>query len=446
MESTNRPLQSQFFRPGNLRFEYDCNAGYFRHNYDRDLHMFVLWERAKPEWDTILRSISQRFSLIQVFSNRWSKEHVSNNFLRLYGSAPNNALSEALTKERRDAVGEGEFLLIVVEDSKPVYGFEQTFSGKVEMVNRNITAAKAEYRKIAGGGIRIHSSNSIAEFFRDCTLLLGIDLLQGVLESEPSSDRTTLAQDLAGTDGWGSVAQLLAHLLPSTNYLVLRNFEDLPNIKLSPDTDLDVLVHDAEDFAAIANAQVSVERFGKFSCNAKIGDKYLRLDVRFVGDGYYDTRWQDAMLRGNLLHMNIAPIPSAEDHFFSLLYHVKLHKPAVSTHYADRLSRLAREIGLDNFDPESAGDNARSAKLLAGYLCYRHYDRTTPKDPFLSVNLPFSRLLSKQGVLWEREARQDESLVASIVCRMPLIWRLKGKPLTFLTKAHRYVRTRFFAG
>lgn len=335
---------------------------------------------------------------------------------------------------------------MVVEDLSPVYGFEQTFSGKVELVNTNITAAKAGYRKIAGGGIRIHSSNSLAEFFRDCTLILGIERLRNVIESPPSSGITVLEQDLAGTNGWQSSDELFEHLLPSVDYVALRNFESLPDIELYPGADLDVLVRNAENFAAVANAPVSVERYGKFACDVKIGRDSLKFDVRCIGDGYYDPRWQDAILRDARLHMQSVPVPSAEDHFFGLLYHVKLHKKNVSEQYVKKISDLAIGMGLKNFNYESVVNDGESAKLIAGYLCCKNYERTTPKDPFLSINFPFARLMSKQGIMWKREVRRDEALVASIVGRMPLLWRLRGGALYFLSKAYRYVRTRVFIG
>jgi hypothetical protein len=194
-----RPVSA--FRPGRLRYRHDAQLGAFAHNYERDLHMFVLWESAREQWPAIVQDIARHFTLLDIRHITWPTSQVDDNFLRLYGSPPQGGTGTHF--KRKEIVGAGTFAVVTVEDPAPRYIYDRTFSKKVELVNRAIVEAKARYRSLTGGGFRVHSSNSLGEFFRDMTLLVGAEELTRLLARvEPyAAEPAITATSLAGADG-----------------------------------------------------------------------------------------------------------------------------------------------------------------------------------------------------------------------------------------------------
>lgn len=411
------------FRPGELRYRHDAQRGAFAHNYERDLHMFVLWEHACEQWPAIVQDITQHFTVLDIRHITWPTAHVDDNFLRLYAAPPQRGTGTHF--KRKEIVGAGTFAVVTVEDRAPRYIYDRTFSKKVELVNRAIVEAKARYRDWTGGGFRVHSSNSLGEFFRDMTLLVGADeLTRLIARTEPyAGEPAVVAASLAGADGWPSLQALFEHLVRGVDCMVLRNFEQLPASLLAGDADIDALCRSPHDVAAIANATVRVDANGKFACETLVGGAPLPMDLRFVGDGYYDAAWQSDMLARAQLRNGCVLVPAPEDHFFSLLYHAKLHKRAVKPTYGPRLAELAQAIGLPSYAGCNLADDATAAGLLAGYLAAGHYRASVPLDVWVDYHAAFALRLRAEGLLWEREHAHDRLAVAALLARLPLLWR-----------------------
>lgn len=419
------PLRA--FLPMRLRYRYDADRSCVEHNFDRDLHMFVLWEHSAPHWARIVEDLGQRFRIVHLRQITWPAADVDDNFLRLYGSAPLAGGQDATVFRRRQIVGAGTFALIVVEDSEPAYAYDRTFSGKVEIVNRHIVEAKAIYREWTGGGFRVHSSNSLGEFFRDMTLLVGahdLDQILDLMACDPTP--VSVQASLAGAGGWRDLNELFAHLRRATRYVVLRNFETLPQGLMEGDADIDALCDSPSDLAALANAKVQVDRHGKFACLTMIAGERLPLDVRRPGDGYFDAAWQEAVLADAVEQRGVM-VPSAPDSFFTLLYHAKVHKKAVKEAYRERLRSMAEGLGLAHYRDEDLSADAVALDLLGGYMASRGYGVTLPRDLWVGVNGAFVSRLRSHGLLWEHERRASELLVAAILARLPLAWRWQGR-------------------
>jgi hypothetical protein len=416
-----RPLAA--FRPGRLRYRHDAQLGAFAHNYERDLHMFVLWESAREQWPVIVQDIARHFTLLDIRHITWPTSQVDDNFLRLYGSPPQGGTGTHF--KRKEIVGAGTFAVVTVEDPAPRYIYDRTFSKKVELVNRAIVEAKARYRSWTGGGFRVHSSNSLGEFFRDMTLLVGAEELTRLLARvEPyAAEPAITAASLAGADGWPNLRALFEHLVRAVDCMVLRNFEQLPTALSAGDADVDALCRSPHDVAAIANATVRVDANGKFACETLVGGAALQMDLRFVGDGYYDAAWQGDMLARSQLHHGCVVVPSPQDHFFSLLYHAKLHKRAVKPAYGPRLTALARALGLPAYGNTDLTQEDEASGLLAGFLAASHYRLNMPLDVWVDFNAAFALRLQAEGLMWERDHARDRLAVSALLARLPLLWR-----------------------
>jgi hypothetical protein len=205
--------------------------------------------------------------------------------------------------------------------------------------------------------------------------------------------------------------------------MVLRNFEQLPTALSAGDADVDALCRSPHDVAAIANATVRVDANGKFACEALVGGAALQMDLRFVGDGYYDAAWQGDMLARSHLHHGCVVVPSPQDHFFSLLYHAKLHKRAVKPAYGPRLTALARALGLPAYGNTDLTQEGEASGLLAGFLAASHYRLSMPLDVWVDFNAAFALRLQAEGLMWERDHARDRLAVSALLARLPLLWR-----------------------
>jgi hypothetical protein len=436
------PWALRDYRPGLLRYRHEPGLGGYRHNFERDLHMFVLWEKSGDHWPRIVDDIARQFKLLDLRHITWPEHEVDDNFLRLYGMPPRGTSAAGSQFKRREIAGAGTFALVAVEDPAPVYVFERTFSKKVELVNRSIVAAKSRYRAWTGGGLRVHSSNALGEFFRDMSLLVGARGLDEILRRTAPHSGPPLEQQrsLAGAGGWSSLAELFEHLHRAVEVLVLRNFETLPLHLAEGDADVDALCRVPQEVAAVANAQVRQDRHGKFACETEVGGAPLALDLRFVGDGYYDAPWQERMLARARVQQGAVMVPAPDDHFFSLLYHAKVHKRQVKPAYRERLRGLAADLGLSQYAGLDCTDDQPATELLAGFLAANRFRQTMPQDIWVETHPAFMLRLQAEGVIWESERARDERLVAAMLARAPLVWRWRETLTEPLSSALRAAR------
>lgn len=387
------------FRQHRLRYEHDPAQGSFRHNFDRDLHLFVLWERARPHEQAILADLAEVFEIRHCAEIRWSPTHAEANFKRLYRRP------DATTSRKPEQVGVGAFLCVVVEDPDPVYVVGRSASGRVEHHNRAVERRKARYRGWAGGEFRVHATNSPAEFFHQAPLLLGPARVRGIVAGDGWSGAVEpLTRDLAGADGWEGFEDLFAVLELTSNFVVLRNFEALPHDFFGNERDIDVLADGLEGVVSAANATLRDGPDRPGARVVRVAGRPVPLDVQVVGDGSLDARWQLDMLWRQSVHAGRVPCPRADDHFFALLYHAKLQKRALKPADEQRLPALAQAIGLE-LSPRDLRSDRLSAALLTGFMQAAGYRYVEPRDPGAVVNRAMAGLMGDV-----REPRPGRSL------------------------------------
>ena len=132
-------------------------------------------------------------------------------------------------------------------------------------------------------------------------------------------------------NNWNSLSEMFQILNDSIDWIVLRNFENLNDtFKFKKGDDIDILCEDLEFFTALMNAK---RRFGgRCSYYVTVNNYDIPLDIRFIGDKYFDPLWASDMLKRKEFK-SLIPTPSKFDYFFSLLYHVKLQKIDVKNTY-----------------------------------------------------------------------------------------------------------------
>lgn len=347
-----------------------------------------MWENGRDKEKQILKKIQERHKTLYCTEIKWSEEFKNANLNRLYQQ------DISVKNYKLEQVGEGSFLAIVVEDLNPKYGFSQSLDGTISISNLNIIKTKQLLRDILDANF-IHSSCSISEFFLQAVLLFHLGLLKHIISLEQWDGKiNVLEQDLAGAGGWGGLKECLTIASLCADYVVLRNFEYLPNNFWGNDSDIDILCNNLASFRSASGAEKRGYGIGSYTIT--VDGKSIPLDIRYLGDNYYDPIWQWDMLRRKRYHNEIIPRLSDDNYFFSLLYHCKLQKPKVKKKYISILLELAEMIGLKITETDIM-DNEYSARIINGYLKGGGYKFMFPSDRGVYINKDVYRHITAIG-------------------------------------------------
>jgi hypothetical protein len=118
------------------------------------------------------------------------------------------------------------------------------------------------------------------------------------------------------------------------HYVVLRNFENLPNdVKLGEHSDLDLYCYDFEHFREVMPMAEPCYPYPRVRMKVPIGDSYFYCDVRHLGDGYYPDDFARAMLVTREWNENGFFTPNPVHHRLALAYHAVHHKNHIANEY-----------------------------------------------------------------------------------------------------------------
>ncbi len=364
-----------------------------------EIHLFIIWEHARPSERRILEDISKNFDILRKYEISWSEKHFPQNLSRFYGSnLPPNSRKE-------QHCGTGPFLAVVVEDKAPKYHVRTTSKGD-ESVNTKMFDAKTRHREWTGGGHRIHGSNSVIEADQNLTLLLGKNSrdLRSEIGNDISDVVYNLSRELEGHDGWRDLRHLFYVLNSTLEYVVLRNFEPFPDKYYADEHgDIDILVRDFKDARFVLNAKPVFSARHRVHVTVPIASEDVRFDLRYVGDGYYDSRWQDNMLNTRVLQANCFYTPTTDNHFFGLLYHALVQKPAIAEDYGKRLIAASGEVGLSIGTHKL--DQTKAMNAIASLLKKRKYYITQPIDKSVYVNMNTVKYAKSLGVSYRKSRK-----------------------------------------
>ena len=342
----------------------------------KELHLIIIWENGRYKEKEIIKSISEKFEFVEKYKVNWNKNLFGKNLTTFYGTN----LPPKSDKEKH--CGNGEFLLIIFYDNDPKYSYVKTSRGE-ERVNVNVYSCKEKFRDLTGGGHKIHSTNSPLETNHDLTLLLGVNyndyelLLKKNFNPNKKNENIikNVPENIIGVNGWESLEQLFYVMNSSLDYVVMRNFEYLPENRFSKEHgDIDFLVKDLEQTVFIMNSQKLYKKRYKIN----VSGKDVLIDLEYVGDGSYDKKWQKNILEKKILLKNSFYVPELEDYFYSLIYHILVHKTYIEIDYPEKIKDIYKKFSF--YDPNNCNfDNY--LKLLEKFLSINTYQITKPKEP-----------------------------------------------------------------
>jgi hypothetical protein len=331
-----------------------------------EYHLMVFWKKPENGTDALLEQISEHFAIQEVFNLHWTQDRIVDNFQRFY------AMIEGHAYHKYTQAGVMPFLMVIVKDIDPIHEYRLAGGSGYKMVNTKSFDMKQKLRRQKSTSL--HATNTHREFRRDLMFLTGRKASEYIPPSETwDGEIVDLHRDIIGADGWKSLPEVFEVLNEAVDYVVLRNFEELPDEHvMGPHSDIDFLVEDVDAYhraAAILNKEQAAKTF--------VGHRDIYFDFRAVEDAYYDPEWCRRLLREKVMVRGFYAV-SPHDYFFSLLYHGHVHKPKISKDYGQRLLPIAREIGLDDITPEQIVDPEHAAVLLAEFLKGNGFYLTRP--------------------------------------------------------------------
>jgi len=364
-----------------------------------NLYIFVLWERAREDEEFLFNEIKKKFVIKDVYEIKWREENFPNNLRRFYGPGKVGDVNK-----KTKLCKTGPFLVIIILDPNPIFEKRRTSKG-MELVNINLFENKKEFRDKTGKGYAIHGSLTKKETNDDLTLLLGKNLedVSKTFTQEWNGKFKKIESDLVGQNGWEDLKQLLYVLNSTTNYVILRNFEEFPEgFSNYKNNDIDILTDEIIRIPYIVNGGKAAFN-DKFPPLVKIGDKKIPIDFGYPDDGYYDEKWANDILKNRVMYNGFF-VPSTIDYFYSLFYHMIFHQKRISEDYKIKLQRLSKIIKIKESE-KNFNDLNDSRKFLENYMSQMNYLHTFSTQYKIKHN-KFSRLVRISILLWKTQGKR----------------------------------------
>ena len=342
----------------------------------KELHLLIVWNSARGKQQEILSYIEANFQLLDKYPITWDKASFSKNISRFYGKK----LPPKSSKVKE--CGNGEFLLITFVDNDPKHDFVETTRGS-EIVNLNVFKMKMRFRELTGGGSKIHATNSPGETRQDLALLLGVSYDDYVQLSDKDlakhHSKFSSKKGLVGFDGWDSLEHFFYIMNSCINYVVLRNYEVLPyEYYAESHGDIDFLVEDFDAAVTISNASKIGDDQARVYHTIGINGTDIFVDFRYLGDNYYAKNWQESILRSRVYDSKGFYHPDATNYYYSLVYHVLVHKKDIAEDYPLKLEKARKGLFKSETDVSVDFDSHYSA--LNKYLVKNQYNYQKPTD------------------------------------------------------------------
>ncbi len=184
---------------------------------------------------------------------------------------------------------------------------------------------------------------------------------------------------------WESLHAFFQCINNKADYIVLRNYEEFIVGDFNNEhPDIDILCSDRSSFLTI----IQSESRSKVKENVihrviLVKGKEVALDIRQIGDGYYDEKWEIEMLNKRKLLNDFCYVMDDTNYYYSLIYHALVQKNTLSKDYERRLIDMAMNLNLPLSIP-------LTTKELEAYMKTKGYVYTYPQD--LGVITNFSNI------------------------------------------------------
>ena len=126
----------------------------------------------------------------------------------------------------------------------------------------------------------------------------------------------------------------------------------------------------------------------KVSNYIKINDKVVKLDVRYVGDGYFDTNWQKNILNNRRYYKGFY-VPNKENFIYAIIYHIVYHKGYIDKKYIDFLKKNLQMKVIDF---------TKIVEIINKYLKLKKYNITRPLDLTIPVTYQLDNFSIKNEI------------------------------------------------
>lgn len=361
----------------NIKFTLESNV--VQHNLVDDYACFALWNSAKPFQNKIENYLSKNFEIVLESEVEWNPDNFHSNASRIYETPLR--YNEYIKKDRSpylSKIADNNFIFIVVKDLHPVYTYARSVSNNIELSNLNIVKAKYLFRdwiyNRSGYRFGVHSSNNLFEFFYQTPLILGTGIFKDIINGN-KVDEKKIQKDVEGANGWKNWKQLFDVLNLTTNYMVLRNFEELP--LQNPEKDIDLLT---DNYQRVASAIGVYQQPNKlYRGYVKVQNQEVPVDIRFVGDKYLDAAWQKDMLSLKVYNNGVY-IPRNDHFFFSLLFHCRVQKHEVKEKYIPVLHKLSEDLNFNWYSDKMLSDDKATSEIINGFFKANGYYYEDPID------------------------------------------------------------------
>lgn len=353
-----------------------------------EIHTLIVWNNAcslLPEVETCILS---KLTILDKIEISWQPETFFSNLKIFYAHSQREKKEDAynaILERKISQIGTGKFFLFVLKDENPEYDYRETTSGN-RNINVNIFDLKKTIRHLVGGGNKIHASDNEFESNKDLTLLLH----KNIEDYLNSPKKNYYEQNVLGYNGYANIKELFYVLNNSIDYCVLRNYECLPNeYTLEGHGDIDLLVDNFNYIRYLTLAKPVYPDFHyRVHYTINIANEEIPFDFRFLGDNYYDIKWQKKILESRELYNNVY-VPNAENYFYSLLYHAYVQKKSIKKDYYPKIENLAK---INNIDYHRGLDYVAVKKILDAFLDKNFYQYLPANDPTVIYNMSFVKV------------------------------------------------------
>ena len=185
---------------------------------------------------------------------------------------------------------------------------------------------------------------------------------------------------------WKDLDQLFGVLNNSIRYCVLRNYEPLPlEFDLEIHKDVDILVENLDKAVSIIGGTKIHKEPYRVAYMVHFENMDVPFDIRYLGDEYYDKRWEKDILKKahlfKLENTNGFFIMDAENQYYSLLYHAYIQKTSLAEDYPMKLSVFANAAHTTYLN-----ETVPSVKQLDQFMRRKGYRIGINSDRFVYYN------------------------------------------------------------
>lgn len=167
--------------------------------------------------------------------------------------------------------------------------------------------------------------------------------------------------------------KLFFNKIDSVRYLVMRNYTCLLE-EINTGGDIDLLIDSVENFIECANAIPLNDGDKCYNYRVEIGETWVPVDIRVVGDNYYDGLWEYDMLSRRVLYQERFYVMDKDDFFYSIVYHSMLHKLEIPKKY------------IHMFAERNMTTKEELSKSLNEFMKSKGYRYVTPDDKGVQFN------------------------------------------------------------